>query len=70
MLELNSVDLDELAMALADQTDYDHRWLIDPDSGQVSQGLSHRDHHLPDAPFLNDPPELFERERVLDQEAA
>jgi hypothetical protein len=35
MLELNSVDLDELAMALADQTDYDHRWLIDPDSGQI-----------------------------------
>jgi hypothetical protein len=35
MLDLDSVDLDELAMALADQTDYERRWLIDPDSGQI-----------------------------------
>jgi hypothetical protein len=35
MLELSQLDLDEIATALSDQTDYDHRWLIDPTSGQV-----------------------------------
>jgi hypothetical protein len=35
MLELSSVDLDEIAIALADQTDDEHRWLIDPDTGEV-----------------------------------
>ena len=35
MLELSSLDLDEIAAALADQTDYEHRWLINPDSGQI-----------------------------------
>lgn len=35
MLELNQLDLDEIATALSDQTDYDHRWLIDPESGRV-----------------------------------
>jgi hypothetical protein len=35
MLELTSLDLDEIATALADQTGYEHRWLIDPRSGQV-----------------------------------
>ena len=34
MLDLSTVDLDEMATALQDQTAYDHRWLIDPDSGQ------------------------------------
>ena len=36
MLELSQLDLDEIATALSDQTDYDHRWLIDPKSGQVA----------------------------------
>ena len=36
MLELSQLDLEEIAMALSDQTDYDHRWLIDPRSGQVA----------------------------------
>jgi hypothetical protein len=35
MLELSTLDLDEIATALADQTGYEHRWLIDPWSGQV-----------------------------------
>ncbi|MGO9502174.1 MAG: hypothetical protein ACLPUO_11465 [Streptosporangiaceae bacterium] len=28
MLDLSSLDLEEIANALADQTDYEHRWLI------------------------------------------
>jgi hypothetical protein len=35
MLELSSVDLDEIAIALADQTDDEHRWLIDPETGEI-----------------------------------
>ena len=35
MLDLDALDIDEIAMALADQTDYEHRWLIDPGTGQV-----------------------------------
>lgn len=35
MLDLTAVDVDELASALADQADYDHRWLIDPQSGEI-----------------------------------
>ncbi|MEO7942567.1 MAG: UPF0158 family protein [Marmoricola sp.] len=36
MLEIGSVDVDEVATALSDQTDYDHRWLIDPVTGQIA----------------------------------
>jgi hypothetical protein len=36
MIDLSAVDLEELAMALADQDGYEHHWLIDPDSGQIS----------------------------------
>src|SRR6266566_3253153 len=35
MLELSTVDLDEIATALQNQTDYEHCWLIDPRSGQI-----------------------------------
>ena len=35
MLDLSRLDLDEIATALADQTDYEHRWLINPDNGQI-----------------------------------
>ena len=35
MLDLSSLDLEELAAALGDQTDYEHRWLINPQTGQV-----------------------------------
>ena len=36
MLDLSGVDVDEIALALSDQTDYEHRWLIDPTTGQVA----------------------------------
>ena len=36
MIDLGAVDLDELAMALADRGGFEHHWLIDPDSGQIS----------------------------------
>jgi hypothetical protein len=36
MLELTGVDLDEIATALADQEDYEHRWLIDPRTGEIA----------------------------------
>jgi len=36
MLELGGIDVDEIATALADQTDYEHRWLLDPRTGQVA----------------------------------
>jgi Uncharacterised protein family (UPF0158) len=35
MLDLDRIDVDEIATALADQTDYEHRWLIDPETGEV-----------------------------------
>ena len=35
VLELSSLDLDEIANALADQTDYEHRWLINPQTGEI-----------------------------------
>jgi hypothetical protein len=35
MLDLAMIDVDEIAMALADQTDYEHRWLVDPKTGKV-----------------------------------
>ena len=36
MLDLEEVDVEEIATALADQTDYEHRWLVDPRTGQVA----------------------------------
>jgi hypothetical protein len=36
VLDLGRLDLDEIAAALADQTDYEHRWLIDPRTGEVT----------------------------------
>lgn len=35
MLDLNSLDLEEIALALANQTDYEHLWLIDPQTGEI-----------------------------------
>ena len=35
MLDPNRLDLEEIATALADQTDYEHRWLINPETGDV-----------------------------------
>ncbi len=35
MLDLGGIDIEEIATALADQTDYEHRWLVDPKTGEV-----------------------------------
>ena len=35
MLDLGGLDLEEIGNALADQTDYEHRWLIDPRTGEI-----------------------------------
>ena len=35
-LDLDAIDVEEIATALADQTDYDHRWLVDPRTGEVA----------------------------------
>jgi Uncharacterised protein family (UPF0158) len=35
VLDLGSLDLEEIATALADQADYDHRWLIHPETGEI-----------------------------------
>ena len=36
MLDLARLDVDEIATALSDQSDYDHRWLIDPKTGEIA----------------------------------
>jgi hypothetical protein len=36
MLDLGRIDVEEIATALADQTDNEHRWLIDPRTDQVA----------------------------------
>jgi hypothetical protein len=36
VLDLSSLDLGEIATALADQTDYEHRWLINPQTGEIA----------------------------------
>ncbi|USQ74879.1 hypothetical protein [Ornithinimicrobium cryptoxanthini] len=33
---MDAIDVEEIANALADQTDYEHRWLIDPRTGEVA----------------------------------
>jgi hypothetical protein len=35
VLELSSLDLEQIAIALEDQTDYEHRWLINPETGEI-----------------------------------
>jgi hypothetical protein len=36
VLDLSSLDLEEIAGALAGQTDYEHHWLINPDTGEIA----------------------------------
>jgi Uncharacterised protein family (UPF0158) len=36
VLDLSRIDLEDIATALADQNDYEHHWLISPDTGQVA----------------------------------
>ena len=35
MLDLGEIDLEEIATALADQTNFEHRWFVDPRTRQV-----------------------------------
>jgi hypothetical protein len=35
VFDLAMLDVEQIAMALADQTDYEHRWLVDPRTGEV-----------------------------------
>ena len=35
-MDLSSLDLEEIGNALADQTDYEHRWLINPQTGEIA----------------------------------
>ena len=35
MLDLSRLDLEEIASALQDQEDFDHRWFLNPDTGEV-----------------------------------
>jgi Uncharacterised protein family (UPF0158) len=35
VIDLEVVDVEEIATALADQADYDHRWLFDPRTGEI-----------------------------------
>jgi hypothetical protein len=35
MIDLEVADVEEIATALADQADYDHRWLLDPRTGGI-----------------------------------
>ncbi len=35
MLSLGQVDLDDIAQALSDQTDYEHHWLLDSATGEL-----------------------------------
>ena len=36
MLDLSNIDLEEIANALADQTDYEYHWLINPETGEIA----------------------------------
>ena len=36
VLDLDAIDVEEIANALSDQTDYEHRWLINPKTGEVA----------------------------------
>jgi hypothetical protein len=35
VLDVSGLDLEEIGNALADQTDYEHRWLISPQTGEI-----------------------------------
>ena len=36
MLDLSSLNLEEIANAMADQTGYEHHWLINPHTGEIA----------------------------------
>ena len=35
VLDLSSLNLDDIATALADQANYEHQWLINPETGEI-----------------------------------
>jgi len=51
VLDLSGLDLEEIATALADRADYEHRWLINPQTGKVAYWTSD---HTP-SPTYRDP---------------
>ena len=57
MLDLSKLDLEEIAAALADQTDYEHRWLINPQTGEIVFWTAHpATPHAPEARSARIPP--------------
>jgi hypothetical protein len=36
VLDLSSFDLEEIGNVLADQTDYEHRWLVNPQTAEIA----------------------------------
>jgi len=36
VLDLSSIDLEDIATALADHDDYEHHWLINPETGEIA----------------------------------
>jgi hypothetical protein len=36
VLDLSLIDLEDIATALADQNDYEHHWLISPETGEIA----------------------------------
>ena len=58
MLDLTVIDVEAIATALADQTDYDHRWLIDSRTGEVAFWTS-------DTGIDGDPVEIDELDLIL-----
>ena len=36
VLDLSGLDLEQIGNALSDQTDYEHRWLISPQTGEIA----------------------------------
>ena len=38
LVNLSGLNLEEIGSALADQTDYEHRWLISPQTGETCSG--------------------------------
>lgn len=42
VLDLSSLDLADIAEALADQTDYEHHWLINPETGELERAIQGR----------------------------
>ena len=62
VLELSSLDLEEIADALADQTDYEHRWLINPKTREIVFWTAAGD---PPVQALSGVPAVLGRGRVL-----